>query len=120
MENGAIIEKFIDYLQAERRYSPLTVRNYSRDIADFIAWGSAASEVEFSLEMARSEDVRNWELYLADVRGLKPQTINRMVASLRSLYHFLCNAKSSPKTSSSRCIRCALRNAFRSLSSRAK
>lgn len=89
MENGAIIEKFIDYLQAERRYSPLTVRNYSRDIADFIAWGSAASEVEFSLEMARSEDVRNWELYLADVRGLKPQTINRMVASLRSLYHFL-------------------------------
>lgn len=88
-ENGVIIESFVDYLLAERRYSPLTVRNYSRDICDFIAWGSAVSEVEFSLAKARGVDVRNWELYLADERKLKPQTINRMVASLRSLYRFL-------------------------------
>ena len=89
MENGAIIEKFVSYLLSERRYSPLTVRNYSRDIEDFIAWGSAASEVEFSLREARGEDVRNWEMHLSDERKLKPQTINRMVASLRSLYRYL-------------------------------
>lgn len=89
MENAAVIEMFMTYLQTERRYSALTVRNYRRDIEDFIAWGSAASEVAFSLVQARGEDVRNWELYLADERRLKPQTINRMVASLRSLYRFL-------------------------------
>ena len=89
MENGAIIEKFVSYLLSERRYSPLTVRNYSRDIEDFLAWGSAASGMELSLQEARGEDVRNWEMYLTDERKLKPQTINRMVASLRSLYRYL-------------------------------
>ena len=92
-ENQTIIEQFVSYLQSERRYSPLTVRNYSRDIDDFIAWGNTASEVPFSLREARGEDIRNWELYLADERKLKPQSINRMVASLRSLYRYLLQRK---------------------------
>ena len=86
--NEALQERFSDYISAERRYSPLTVRNYMRDIQDFITWGASNSE-EFMLVKVKGEDVRSWSLYLADERKLKPQTITRMVASLRSLYRFM-------------------------------
>lgn len=33
-----MLPDFIQYLAAERRYSPLTVRNYSHDIEQFYAW----------------------------------------------------------------------------------
>ncbi len=33
-----MLPEFIRYLEAERRYSPLTVRNYRRDIERFMAW----------------------------------------------------------------------------------
>ena len=87
--NKALQERFSDYISAERRYSPLTVRNYMRDIQDFIAWGTENSAEEFLLVEVKGEDVRSWSLYLADERKLKPQTINRIVASLRSLYRYL-------------------------------
>ena len=32
-----MLADFIRYLEAERRYSPLTVRNYRRDVENFMA-----------------------------------------------------------------------------------
>lgn len=89
MNNSEILRRYANYISAERRYSPLTVRNYMHDIEEFVKWGCAASAEEFSLIEARGEDVRGWVMYLADERGLKPQSVNRMVASLRSLYKYL-------------------------------
>lgn len=89
MDNEAIISRFREHITASRRYSPLTVRNYMRDIEDFLRWGSRLSDGAFSLVEARGEDVRGWELYLADERHLKPQSVNRAVASLRALYKYL-------------------------------
>lgn len=31
-----MLTRFLQYLAAERRYSPLTIRNYRRDIGRFI------------------------------------------------------------------------------------
>ena len=44
MQNGQIIELFRNYITAERRYSPLTVRNYMRDVEEFVAWGEGSGE----------------------------------------------------------------------------
>lgn len=88
-DNTSIIERFRDYLSAERRYSPLTVRNYMHDIEEFVRWGEKSSSEGFSLVEAEAEDVRGWILFLADEQGLKPQSVNRAVASLRSLYKYL-------------------------------
>ncbi len=88
-DNTAIIERFCDYLSAERRYSPLTVRNYKHDIEEFVRWGERTSAEGFSLIAVEAEDVRGWILFLADEQGLKPQSVNRAVASLRSLYNYL-------------------------------
>lgn len=99
MDNGAIIERFTAYLAGERRYSPLTVRNYRRDIAAFAAWGEAAGAAEdaphgthgaaFDLCRVRGEDVRAWVMHLSDEGRMNNASINRCVASLRSLYRYM-------------------------------
>ena len=90
ISNAEIQERFVAFLGSHRRYSPLTVRNYSRDIEEFIAWGESVAEgSEFSLQDVRGEDLREWIMYLSDQRGLSAASVNRVVASLRSLYRFL-------------------------------
>lgn len=96
MTNQEVIQSFITYLLAERRYSPLTVRNYQRDVDEFVAWGVAESG-DFSLLEVRAEDLRTWIMHLSDERsprrGTEPRrsnaSINRTVASIRSMYKFL-------------------------------
>ena len=68
MPNSEVIALFIDYLLSERRYSPLTVRNYRHDVLSFCAWGEASAESEFSLLEARTEDIREWIVFLSDER----------------------------------------------------
>ena len=90
MTNHEVLERFIDYLQTERRYSALTVRNYRHDVEQFIAWGeSATSEGDFDLLEVRGADVREWMMFLSDKGTLGEASINRAVASIRSMYKYL-------------------------------
>ena len=95
MPNSEVIALFIDYLLSERRYSPLTVRNYRHDVLSFCAWGEASAGSEFSLLEARTEDIREWIVFLSDERDERGHrlrsvaSVNRAVASIRSLYKFL-------------------------------
>ena len=109
MDNGAIIERFTAYLAGERRYSPLTVRNYRRDIAAFAAWGESAGSAEaaphgthgaaFDLCRVRGEDVRAWVMHLSDEGRMNNASINRCVASLRSLYRYVNHLEQSRQQS---------------------
>ena len=58
-----LIDEFILWLEAERRYSPLTVRNYRRDIDDFVAFCGVTHEA-FDPKAIRREDVEEWMVYL--------------------------------------------------------
>ncbi len=89
MDNDEIIERFARYLAAERRYSPLTVRNYRRNAERFAAWGAEASGGAFSLREARSEDIRSWIVSLSESGDMCSASINRTVASVRSLFRYL-------------------------------
>ena len=96
MTNSEVITLFIDYLLSERRYSPLTVRNYRHDVESFCAWGEASMpDCDFSLLQVRSEDLREWIVYHSDERDARGRrlrsaaSVNRAVASLRSMYKFL-------------------------------
>ncbi len=90
MTNHEVIDHFIDYLQAERRYSPLTVRNYRHDVESFLAWGEASTaEGNFSLLEVRATDVREWIMSLSDAHTMNNASINRTVASVRSMYKTL-------------------------------
>ncbi len=99
MQNGQIIELFRNYITAERRYSPLTVRNYMRDVAEFVAWGEGSGE-EFSLCEVGREDIREYIMWLSDAKREKDgrptnrarlgeASINRAISSIRSLYKYM-------------------------------
>ena len=79
------IERFIRYLQFEKRFSPHTVTAYQKDLdqfSDFLA--SAGSE---SMTITHQQ-VRSWMVELMD-QGNEARTINRKISSLRSYYKFL-------------------------------
>ena len=83
-----LIDRFLTWLEAERRYSPLTVRNYQRDIDQFLGWMSLTRD-SFVPNMIKREHVEEWIIYLGGKRKLKATSVNRTVASLRTLWRWL-------------------------------
>lgn len=79
-----IVSEFIHWIESVRRYSPLTVRNYTRDIEDFLSWCDVSAD-EFSAEHLSRLKVNDWVVYLFEERELKRSSVNRAVASLRTL-----------------------------------
>ena len=53
-----MLPEFLTYLEAERRYSPLTIRNYRRDIERFLAW-LGVDEASFDPSQLRTETFVN-------------------------------------------------------------
>lgn len=84
-----MLETFIRYLEAERRYSPLTVRNYRRDVERFAAWWAAKQQCAFDPAQVKSEHLRAWITHRSDEGGLSAASINRECSSLRSYFRFL-------------------------------
>lgn len=83
-----LVDGFISYIEAERRYSPLTVRNYRRDIADFLEFIGVEAE-RFDPNAIARADVEEWIVYLFEKRKLKAQSVNRSVATLRSFWKWM-------------------------------
>ena len=83
-----LVDGFISYIEAERRYSPLTVRNYRRDIADFLEFTGIDAD-KFDPNTITRADVEEWIVYLFEERKLKAQSVNRGVASLRSFWKWM-------------------------------
>ncbi|MBQ6940340.1 MAG: tyrosine-type recombinase/integrase [Alistipes sp.] len=83
-----MIDRFIYWLEAERRYSPLTVRNYRRDIDDFLGFLGLQRET-FNPKTIRKESIEEWIIYLSQRRNLSSASINRGVATLRTLWRWM-------------------------------
>lgn len=83
-----LVDGFISYIEAERRYSPLTVRNYRRDIADFLEFIGVEAD-RFDPNAIARADVEEWIIYLFEKRKLKAQSVNRSVATLRSFWKWM-------------------------------
>lgn len=85
-----MLDDFIKYLETERRYSPLTISNYRRDIEHFVEWSTGHGEcVMFDPARIRTEDVREWIIYRTDEEKLKATSINRGISSLRTYFRYL-------------------------------
>ena len=83
-----MIESFLKYIEAERRYSPLTVRNYRRDIMRFVEWLGMPPE-RFDPQRVTAEDIHDWILFRSGEGGLSAASVNRELSSLRALWHWL-------------------------------
>ena len=83
-----MLTEFIRYLTAERRYSPLTVRNYRHDIEHFMAW-LGCDEAHFDPRSVTTDHIREWIIYRTEKGRLGAASMNREVASLRALFRWL-------------------------------
>lgn len=83
-----MLQRFLTYLEAERRYSPLTVRNYRRDIEGFLGW-LQADEASFDPSALRAEDIREWIVHRTEQGGIGAASMNRELSSLRAWWRFL-------------------------------
>lgn len=87
-----VIDDFIVWLEAERRLSPLTVRNYRRDVDDFLSWLGVTRET-FEPTRIKREDIIDWSTSLFEERGLRASSVNRTIASLRTLWRWMLSHK---------------------------
>ena len=83
-----MLTEFIRYLSAERRYSPLTVRNYTHDVEQFLAWLDC-DESRFDPRSVTTEQIREWIIFRTEEGKLSAGSMNREVASLRAFFRWL-------------------------------
>lgn len=79
------IERFIKYLQFEKRFSPHTVTAYQKDLQQFSEFLKLG---ELDFVTAGHTHIRSWLVELLD-QGADATTINRKASSLRTFYRFL-------------------------------
>lgn len=82
-----IQDRFLDYLQFEKRYSPHTITSYRRDLDDFYSFYLKTESSEDLLKVDK-KIIRNFVVELSE-NGISKRTINRKLSTLRSFYLFL-------------------------------
>ena len=81
------IAGFIEYIQAERRYSEHTVRAYEQDLQEFCSYLNC-EPTDWDPQKTTTYDVRMWLVEMLD-KGASPRTVKRKMSSLRSFYKYM-------------------------------
>lgn len=82
-----MLEKFLEYLQFEKRYSPHTITSYKKDLDDFLHFYLKTESSE-DITKADKKIIRNFIVELSE-NNISKRSINRKLSSLRSFYLFL-------------------------------
>ena len=83
-----MLTEFIRYLSAERRSSPLTVRNYKHDVGQFLAWLDF-DEARSDPRSITADQVREWIIHRTEEGKIGAASMNREIASIRTLFRWL-------------------------------
>lgn len=83
------IDSFLEYLRAERNYSPLTVRKYGDSLVAFQRFLQSL-DPEKTWKTVDASDVREWIVYMLDEEGKDVSTVNYGgLSPLRTFYKYL-------------------------------
>ncbi|WET00440.1 tyrosine-type recombinase/integrase [Chryseobacterium arthrosphaerae] len=82
-----MLEKFLEYLQFEKRYSPHTITSYKKDLDDFSHFFLRTESSE-NIAKADKKIIRNFIVELSE-NDISKRSINRKLSSLRSFFLFL-------------------------------
>lgn len=80
------IDKFLEYLEVEKRYSKNTIISYKKDLGDFLDFVARVEGSEDLLSVDKKV-VRNFIVEISN-QGLLKRSINRKLSALRSFYLF--------------------------------
>ncbi len=95
-QTNSTICSFIHYLEAEKRYSKLTVRNYSRDVIAFSEWMDGIESGVFPHSVT-AHHLREWVVMRSESGRLSAGSLNREIASLRSFFGWMHRTGQSEK-----------------------
>ncbi len=91
-----LLTQFLEILDAEKGYSPHTIKAYGRDLADFMifcALGTGSetlSDAEFlnQAEQKKAALIREYLVFLAKT-GIQKRSVARKLAAIKSFFRFL-------------------------------
>ncbi|MFL2616501.1 MAG: tyrosine-type recombinase/integrase [Flavobacteriaceae bacterium] len=89
------LDNFKNYLEAEKKYSTLTVNAYTKDLEEFIDYLESIG-ISFNKNIEYTF-IRNWIVFLSKNK-ISPNSINRKVSSLKAYFKFLVNIKEIKKS----------------------
>ena len=81
-----LIDQFIGYIQAEKRFSVLTVEAYQRDMLQFAEFMRTEYDIE-DLTQVKTTQVKSFIVHLKS-EGLENRSINRKMSTLRTFYKY--------------------------------
>lgn len=81
-----LIDQFIGYIQAEKRFSVLTVEAYQRDMLQFADFMRTEFEIE-DLTQVKTTQVKTFIVHLKE-EELVNRSINRKMSTLRTFYKY--------------------------------
>ena len=82
-----MVDKFLEYLEKEKRYAAHTLTSYRKDLGDFMSF-VMRTEGHEDLSAVSKKVLRNYMAKLSE-DGFAKRSINRKLSSLRSFYLFL-------------------------------
>jgi integrase/recombinase XerC len=82
-----MIQRFLDYIAIEKRYSERTVKEYGDDLKAWCAFLGWELE-DFDPSRLDEGDVKNWMIDMLD-RGVSARSVKRRLSAVKSLYRFL-------------------------------
>ena len=81
-----LIDQFITYIQAEKRFSPLTAKAYQRDLNQFVGYLRVEFELD-DLTQVKTAMVKSYIVHLKE-DGMVNRSINRKMSTLRTFYKY--------------------------------
>ena len=81
-----LIDQFISYIEAEKRFSPLTVEAYRRDMEQFAEYLKTGYELE-DLTQVNQLMVKSYIVHMKE-EELVNRSINRKISTLRTFYKY--------------------------------
>lgn len=85
MKNDELVNDFLDYLLVERGLSKNTLNAYAADLKKFTEFLTLSN---FNLNKISRSDIESFILQLK-AKGLKPTSIYRIIAAIKSFYKYL-------------------------------
>lgn len=79
-------QRFLNYLEFEKRFSKHTVLSYKKDLEQFASYIKNQFETD-AIEEGTPAMVRSWQVHLKEA-GAEARTMNRKLSCLRSFYKF--------------------------------
>lgn len=82
-----MLDRYLEYINIEKRYSPNTIISYRKDLEDFARFLLDTESIE-NLQKADKKMIKNFIIHLNNQK-LSKRSINRKISTLKSFYNFL-------------------------------